>query len=164
MVSGIRARTAAAAALAMAAVLAGGGLWLHALLRANLLDNTTGRAELAARKVAAQLDNRTLPPGGRLPVPESGVDLVLVQDAAGRTVATTGDPKHTPDLTGVPLPGPGADARSAVLPPARPGGERRAVVVVEAPGAHRVYAMTVLGDVDDATRAVAIGLLAGAPP
>ncbi|MFD6914833.1 sensor histidine kinase [Streptomyces virginiae] len=164
MVSGIRARTAAAAALAMAAVLAGGGLWLHALLRANLLDNTTGRAELAARKVAAQLDNRTLPPGGRLPVPESGVDLVLVQDAAGRTVATTGDPKHTPDLTGVPQPGPGADARSAVLPPTRPGGERRAVVVVEAPGAHRVYAMTVLGDVDDATRAVAIGLLAGAPP
>lgn len=164
MVSGIRARTAAAAALAMAAVLAGGGLWLHALLRANLLDNTTGRAELAARKVAAQLDNRTLPPGGRLPVPESGVDLVLVQDAAGRTVATTGDPKHTPDLTGAPRPGPGADSRSAVLPPARPGGERRAVVVVEAPGAHRVYAMTVLGDVDDATRAVAIGLLAGAPP
>ncbi|PWK73283.1 signal transduction histidine kinase [Streptomyces sp. CG 926] len=164
MVSGIRARTAAAAALAMAAVLAGGGLWLHALLRANLLDNTTGRAELAARKVAAQLDNRTLPPGGRLPVPESGVDLVLVQDAAGRTVASTGDPKLTPDLAGAPRPGPGADSRSAVLPPARPGGERRAVVVVEAPGAHTVYAMTVLGDVDDATGAVAIGLLAGAPP
>ncbi|MGW3325622.1 sensor histidine kinase [Streptomyces virginiae] len=164
MVSGIRARTAAAAALAMAAVLAGGGLWLHALLRANLLDNTTGRAELAARKVAAQLDSRTLPPGGRLPAPESGVDLVLVQDAAGRTVAATGDPKHTPDLAGAPRPGPGADSRSAVLPPARPGGERRAVVVVEAPGAHTVYAMTVLGDVDDATRAVAIGLLAGAPP
>ncbi|MFJ7587268.1 sensor histidine kinase [Streptomyces sp. NPDC097617] len=164
MVSGIRARTAAAAALAMAAVLAGGGLWLHALLRANLLDNTTGRAELAARKVAAQLDSRTLPPGGRLPAPESGVDLVLVRDAAGRTVASTGDPTHTPDLDGAPLPGPGADSRSAVLPPARPGGERRAVVVVGAPGAHTVYVMTVLGDVDDATRAVAIGLLAGAPP
>ncbi|MFI8386438.1 sensor histidine kinase [Streptomyces sp. NPDC085540] len=164
MVSGIRARTAAAAALAMAAVLAGGGLWLHALLRANLLDNTTGRAELAARKVAAQLDNRTLPTGGRLPAPESGVDLVLVRDAAGRTVASTGDPKHAPDLGGAPLPGPGDDSRSAVLPPAHPGGERRAVVVVEAPGAHTVYAMTVLGDVDDATRAVAIGLLAGAPP
>ncbi|MGZ9932821.1 sensor histidine kinase [Streptomyces sp. NC-S4] len=164
MVSGIRARTAAAAALAMAAVLAGGGLWLHALLRANLLDNTTGRAELAARKVAAQLDSRTLPAGGRLPAPESGVDLVLVRDAAGRTVASTADPKHTPDLGGAPLPGPGDDSRSAVLPPAHPGGERRAVVVVEAPGAHTVYAMTVLGDVDDATRAVAIGLLAGAPP
>ncbi|MFB7255238.1 sensor histidine kinase [Streptomyces nojiriensis] len=164
MVSGIRARTAAAAALAMAAVLAGGGLWLHALLRANLLDNTTGRAELAARKVAAQLDSRTLPTGGRLPAPESGVDLVLVRDAAGLTVASTGDPKHTPDLGGAPLPGPGDDSRSSVLPPARPGGERRAVVVVEAPGAHTVYAMTVLGDVDDATRAVAIGLLAGAPP
>lgn len=38
------------------------------------------------------------------------------------------------------------------------------MVVVEAPGAHTVYAMTVLGDVDDATRAVAVGLLAGAPP
>ncbi|MFD9013576.1 sensor histidine kinase [Streptomyces sp. NPDC059552] len=168
MVSSIRARTAAAAALAMAAVLAAGGLWLHALLRANLLDNTTGRAELAARKVAAQLDSRTLPPGGRLPAPESGVDLVLVRDEAGRTVASTGsgtgDPKHTPDLAGAPRPGPGEDSRSAVLPPARPGGERRAVVVVNAPGAHTVYAMTVLGDVDDATRAVAIGLLAGAPP
>ncbi|KOU19456.1 hypothetical protein ADK51_27280 [Streptomyces sp. WM6368] len=152
----------------MAAVLAAGGLWLHALLRANLLDNTTGRAELAARKVAAQLDSRTLPPGGRLPAPESGVDLVLVRDEAGRTVASTGtgsgDPKHTPDLAGAPRPGPGEDSRSAVLPPARPGGERRAVVVVNAPGAHTVYAMTVLGDVDDATRAVAIGLLAGAPP
>ncbi|MFD8892952.1 sensor histidine kinase [Streptomyces sp. NPDC059566] len=168
MVSSIRARTAAAAALAMAAVLAAGGLWLHALLRANLLDNTTGRAELAARKVAAQLDSRTLPPGGRLPAPESGVDLVLVRDEAGRTVASTGsgtgDPKHTPDLAGAPRPGPGEDSRSAVLPPARPGGERRAVVVVNAPGAHTVYAMTVLGDVDDATRAVAIGLLAGGPP
>ncbi|MFI7354603.1 sensor histidine kinase [Streptomyces avidinii] len=164
MVSSIRARTAAAAALAMAAVLAAGGLWLHALLRANLLDNTTGRAELAARKVAAQLDSRTLPPGGRLPAPESGVDLILVRDEAGRTVAGTGDPKHAPDLTGAPRPGPGEDSRSAVLPPARPGGERRAVVVVEAPGAHTVYAMTVLGDVDDATRAVAIGLMAGAPP
>ncbi|MFI0206551.1 MULTISPECIES: cell wall metabolism sensor histidine kinase WalK [Streptomyces] len=170
MVSSIRARTAAAAALAMAAVLAAGGLWLHALLRANLLDNTTGRAELAARKVAAQLDSRTLPPGGRLPAPESGVDLVLVRDEAGRTVASTGtgtgtgDPKHAPDLAGAPRPGPGEDSRSAVLPPARPGGERRAVVVVNAPGAHTVYAMTVLGDVDDATRAVAIGLLAGAPP
>ncbi|MFE6839789.1 sensor histidine kinase [Streptomyces sp. NPDC057705] len=163
----VRTRTAAAAALAMAAVLAAGGLWLHALLRANLLDNTTGRTELAARKVAAQLDGRTLPPGGRLPAPESGVDLVLVRDAAGRTVATTGDPKHAPDLhrlDGAPRPGPGEDSRSAVLPPAHPGAQRRAVVAVGAPGGHTVYAMTVLGDVDDATRAVEIGLLAGAPP
>ncbi|WP_327415834.1 sensor histidine kinase [Streptomyces sp. NBC_01233] len=163
----VRARTAAAAALAMAAVLATGGLWLHALLRANLLDNTTGRTELAARKAAGRLDGRTLPPGGRLPAPESGVDLVLVRDAAGRTVATTADPKHAPDLhrlDGAPRPGPGEDSRSAVLPPAHPGAERRAVIVVEAPGGHTVYAMTVLGDVDDATRAVGIGLLAGAPP
>ncbi|MEU9376651.1 HAMP domain-containing sensor histidine kinase [Streptomyces sp. NPDC048255] len=165
----LRARTAAAAALAMAAVLAAGGLWLHSLLRANLLDNTTGRTELAARKVAAQLDGRTLPPGGRLPAPEGGVDLVLVRDAAGRTVASSGDPKDAPDL-GELRPGPGEDSRSAVLPPARPGLERRAVVAVEVPGvpgahdAGTVYAMTVLGDVDDATRAVAAGLLAGAPP
>ncbi|MGW0898578.1 sensor histidine kinase, partial [Streptomyces goshikiensis] len=56
---------------------------------------------------------------------------------------------------------------SAVLPPARPGAERRAVVVVTAPDGrevYAVYAVTVLGDVDDATRAVAIGMLAGAPP
>ncbi|KIF02560.1 hypothetical protein PL81_29260, partial [Streptomyces sp. RSD-27] len=78
MVSSLRARTALAAALAMAAVLATGGLWLYTLMRGNLLDNTTGRTELAARKVAAQVDTRTLPPGGRLPAPETGVDLVLV--------------------------------------------------------------------------------------
>lgn len=118
MVSGIRARTAAAAALAMAAVLAGGGLWLHALLRANLLDNTTGRAELAARKVAAQLDNRTLPAGGRLPAPESGVDLVLVRDAAGRTVASTGDPKLTPNSAAPRCPAPATT-------PGRPCSRRR---------------------------------------
>ncbi|MER7464363.1 HAMP domain-containing sensor histidine kinase [Streptomyces sp. NPDC097981] len=163
----LRRRAALAAALAMAAVLAAGGLWLYALLRANLLDNTTNRTELAARKVAAQLDGRTLPPGGRLPAPESGVDLVLVRDAQGRTVASTGALGDAPDLGGLrpPAPGtPGDDSRSAVLPPARPGAERRAVVVVEAPGAHEVYAVTVLGDVDDATRAIALGLLAGAPP
>ncbi|MFJ3978966.1 sensor histidine kinase [Streptomyces sp. NPDC090021] len=162
---GIRARTAAAAALAMAAVLAAGGLWLHALLRANLLDNTTGRTELAALRAAAQLDARTPPPGGRLPAPENGVDLVLVRDAAGRTVAATGgDPGRAAALDGAPRPGPGEDARSAVLPPEHPGGHRRAVVAVAAPGGYTVYAMTVLGDVDDATRAVAVGLLAGAPP
>lgn len=175
--SSVRGRAAIAAALAMAAVLAAGGLWLHTLLRANLLDNTTGRTELAARKVAAQLDGRTLPTGGRLPAPEGGVDLVLVRDAQGRTVATSGDPEADPgpDFGGL-RPGPGDDSRSAVLPPARPGAERRVVVAVEVPdppGAHApgaphhaqtVYAMTVLGDVDDATGAVAFGLLAGAPP
>ncbi|MFD4246474.1 sensor histidine kinase [Streptomyces sp. NPDC058525] len=183
MASTVRARTAMAAALAMAAVLATGGLWLYALLRANLLDNTTGRTELAARKVAAQVDSRTLPPGGRLPAPERGVDLVLVRDAQGRTVATSGDPADVPDLGDLGGLGPGGgsgggsggsgsgeDSRSAVLPPARPGGERRVAVAVEAagpPGAHdphTVYAVTVLGDVDDATGAVAVGLLAGAPP
>ncbi|MCY0952835.1 sensor histidine kinase [Streptomyces sp. H27-S2] len=177
----LRARAAAAAALAMAAVLGAGGLWLFALLRANLLDNTTGRTELAARKVAAQLDARAVPPGGRLPAPEGGVDLVLVRDAAGRTLAGSGNPDDAPDFGGL-RPGPGEDSRSAVLPPSRPGAERRVVVVVQVPGAaqvagavrvpgapgahdpHTVYAMTVLGDVDDATGAVAAGLLAGAPP
>ncbi|MFC9296213.1 sensor histidine kinase [Streptomyces sp. NPDC057011] len=165
MASSVRARAAVAAALAMAAVLAAGGLWLHTLLRANLLENATGRTELAARKVAARFDGRTPPPGGRLPAPEGGVDLVLVRDAQGRTVASSGD-APAPDLAGL-RPGPDGDARSAVLPPARPGAERRVLVAVEAPGppgARTVYAMTVLGDVDDATRAVAIGLLAGAPP
>ncbi|MFF4456026.1 sensor histidine kinase [Streptomyces goshikiensis] len=162
----LRRRAAAAAALAMAAVLGAGGLWLYTLLRANLLDNTTGRTELAARKVAAQLDTGSLPPGGRLPAPEGGVDLVLVKDARGRTVATSGDPKDTPEL-GRLRPAAGVDSHSAVLPPARPGAERRAVVVVTAPDGrevYAVYAVTVLGDVDDATRAVAIGMLAGAPP
>ncbi|MFG2879642.1 sensor histidine kinase [Streptomyces sp. NPDC048337] len=172
MASTVRARTAMAAALAMAAVLATGGLWLFTLLRANLLDNTTGRTELAARKVAAQFDGRTPPPGGRLPAPENGVDLVLVRDAQGRTLASSRDPEDAPDLAGL-RPGPDGDARSAVLPPARPGAERRVAVAVEVPGppgAHApqatqtVYALTVLGDVDDATRAVAIGLSAGAPP
>ncbi|WP_327284953.1 MULTISPECIES: HAMP domain-containing sensor histidine kinase [unclassified Streptomyces] len=167
MASPLRRRAAVAAALAMAAVLAAGGLWLYTLLRANLLDNTTGRTELAARKVAAQLRGDGVPPGGRLAAPESGVDLVLVRDAQGRTVASTGDLGDAPDLGGLrpPPPGaPGEDSRSAVLAPAHPGAERRAVVVVEAPGAHEVYAVTVLGDVDDATRAIALGLLAGAPP
>ncbi|MFD9408474.1 sensor histidine kinase [Streptomyces sp. NPDC059989] len=165
MASTVRARAAVAAALAMAAVLATGGLWLHTLLRGNLLDNTTGRTELAARKAAAQTEGRIPPPGGRLPAPEGGVDLVLVRDARGRTVATSGEPEAVPgpDLAGL-RPGADGDSRSAVLPPARPGAQRRVVVAVEAPGAHTVYAMTVLGDVDDATRAVAIGLLAGAPP
>ncbi|MFI8102353.1 LCP family protein [Streptomyces sp. NPDC086023] len=53
----------------MAAVLGAGGLWLYGLLRANLLDNTTGRTEPAARRTAAQVDTGTLPavlpdPGG----------------------------------------------------------------------------------------------------
>nr|WSX50245.1 HAMP domain-containing histidine kinase [Streptomyces sp. NBC_00974] len=169
----LRARAAAAAALAMAAVLAAGGLWLYTVLRANLIENTTARTELTARKVAAQIDTGTLPADGRLPAPEDGVDLVLVRDASGRTVATSGDLKDTPELTGLRLAPPGDDSRSAVLPAARPGTERRVVVAVAAPGPsgppgahhpHTVYAMTVLGDVDNANRAVALGLLAGAPP
>ncbi|MET3986719.1 HAMP domain-containing sensor histidine kinase [Streptomyces sp. PvR034] len=171
MVSSVRARAALAAALAMTAVLAMGGIWLYGLLRANLMDNTNGRTELAARKVAAQLDTRTLPTG-RLPAPESGVDLVLVLDSAGAVTAASGDPGRLPaELAGL-RPAAGTDSRAAVLPPPAPGsGERRAVVVVRSPGPagaagapHYVYAMTVLGDVDGATRSVAYGMLGGAPP
>lgn len=153
----------------MAAVLAAGGLWLYTLLRANFIENATGRTELAARKVAGQYDTGSLPARGRLPAPEGGVDLVLVRNAAGAVVATSGDLKDTPELTEL-SPAPGRDVRSAVLPPARPGAQRRVVVAVDAPGPpgahdpHTVYAATVLGDVDDANRAVALGLLAGAPP
>lgn len=162
-----------AAALAMAAVLAAGGLWLYTVLRANLIENTTARTELTARKVASQIDTGILPAGGRLPAPEGGVDLVLVRDAGGRIVATSGDLEDTPELTELHPAPTGDDSRSAVLPAARPGTERRVVVAVGAPGPpgppgahhpHTVYAMTVLGDVDDANRAVALGLLAGAPP
>ncbi|CAM5551297.1 two-component sensor histidine kinase [Streptomyces avidinii] len=172
----LRTRAAVAAALAMAAVLAAGGLWLYTVLRANLIENTTARTELTARKVASQIDTGILPAGGRLPAPEGGVDLVLVRDADGRIVATSGNLEDAPELGG-PQPAPAGDAsRSAVLPAARPGTERRVVVAVGAPGPpglpgapaarrpHTVYAMTVLGDVDDANRAVALGLLAGAPP
>ncbi|MER6518193.1 HAMP domain-containing sensor histidine kinase [Streptomyces sp. NPDC001553] len=169
MVRTLRARAAAAAALAMAAVLGAGGLWLYTLLRANLLDNTTGRTELAARKVVAQLDTRTLAPGGRLAAPEGGVDLVLVRDAAGRTVAGSRDPRGTPHFDGL-RPAAGEDSRSAVVPLGRAGSERGVAVVVRSPGPpggegpYTVYAMTVLRDVDDATRAIGVGLLAGAPP
>ncbi|WP_330332066.1 HAMP domain-containing histidine kinase [Streptomyces sp. NBC_00536] len=169
LLGSVRARAALGAALAMAAVLAVGGIWLYGVLRANLLENTTGRTELAARKVAAQLDTRALP-AGRLPAPESGVDLVFVLDAAGRVTASTGDPGRLAAELAALRPAAGDDSRAAVLPPPAPGGgERRAVVVVSAPGpagtaAHYVYAMTVLGDVDDATRSVAYGMLGGAPP
>ncbi|MER5931694.1 HAMP domain-containing sensor histidine kinase [Streptomyces sp. NPDC002054] len=168
--SSLRARAALAAALAMAALLAAGGLWLHGLLRANLLDNTASRTELATRKAAAQADAHTLPADGRLPAPDGGVDLLLVLDAHGRTLAAGGNTRAvTPaELAGVRPPA-GSDSRTVVLPADRPGGQRRGVVVVEAQGAGpgervSVYAMTVLGDVDDATRAVAFGLVAGAPP
>ncbi|MDJ0383422.1 HAMP domain-containing sensor histidine kinase [Streptomyces sp. G-G2] len=175
VLSSVRARAAVAAALAMAAVLAAGGIWLYSLLRANLLDNTTGRTELAARKVAAQLDTRTPTlPSGRVAAPESGVDLVLVLDARGGLAAASADPGPLPAELAALRPAAGNDSRAAVLPAPPPGGgERRAVVVVTAPGPpggadpgapHYVYALTVLGDVDDATRSIALGMLGGAPP
>ncbi|MFI2237210.1 sensor histidine kinase [Streptomyces chrestomyceticus] len=168
----MRGRTAAAAALAMGLVLAVGGGWLYALLRANLLDNTTSRTEVAARKVAAQADTGALPEV--LPSPADGVDLVLVMDATGRVVATslrTADPLAA-ELRGL-RPSPGQDSADRVLtgsPAAAAGGARADVVVVRAspPGGsgqeRYVYAVTVLSDVDDATHAIGVALLASAPP
>ncbi|MFF3273002.1 sensor histidine kinase [Streptomyces chrestomyceticus] len=168
----MRGRTAAAAALAMGLVLAVGGGWLYALLRANLLDNTTSRTEVAARKVAAQADTGALPEV--LPSPADGVDLVLVLDATGRVVATslrTADPLAA-ELRGL-RPSPGQDSADRVLtgsPAAAAGGARADVVVVRAspPGGsgqeRYVYAVTVLSDVDDATHAIGVALLASAPP
>ncbi|WP_030016948.1 sensor histidine kinase [Streptomyces monomycini] len=168
----MRGRTAAAAALAMGLVLAVGGGWLYVLLRANLLDNTTSRTEVAARKVAAQADTGALPEV--LPSPAEGVDLVLVLDAAGQVVATslrTADPLAA-ELRGL-RPSPGQDSADRVLtgsPAAAAGGTRADVVVVRAspPGGsgqeRYVYAVTVLSDVDDATHAIGVALLASAPP
>ncbi|MER5884733.1 HAMP domain-containing sensor histidine kinase [Streptomyces sp. NPDC001941] len=156
----VRGRSAAAAALAMALLLAVGGAWLHTLLRANLLENANGRTELAARKVASQADTGTLP--ARLPAPEGGVDLVVVLDARGHVVAATRDTTPTPALTGF-RPPTGEDSATRILP----GGERHDLVVVRAttPGgeARYVYGMTVLSDVDAATGAIGWVLVATAP-
>ncbi|WP_329428038.1 sensor histidine kinase [Streptomyces sp. NBC_01268] len=159
----VRGRSAAAAALAMALLLTVGGVWLHSLLRANLLENANGRTELAARKVAAQADTGTLP--ARLPASEGGVDLVVVVDARGHVVAATRDtaPDDVPALTGF-RPPPGEDSATRILP----GGERSDLVVIRAttPGgeARYVYGMTVLSDVDAATGAIGWVLLATTPP
>ncbi|GGR19344.1 sensor histidine kinase [Streptomyces netropsis] len=164
----VRGRSAAAAALAMALVLAAGGGWLYVILRANLLDNANGRTELAAREVAARADAGPLP--SLLPAPRSGVDVVLVLDPRGTVVATS-RPSAGPlarEFAAL-RPQPGQDAASKVLCCSRAmNGERGDVVVVRAtpaPGEERyVYALTVLNDVDDATHAIALGLLGGAPP
>ncbi|MEV4505159.1 sensor histidine kinase [Streptomyces klenkii] len=176
----VRGRCAAAAALAMAVVLGVGGTWLYTVLRANLLDTTTGRTELAAREVAAQADAGELP--ALLGAPRAGVDIVLVLDADGHVVATTRPSAEALAEELAPLrPEPGRDAAHRILSGARAAGgggragdpDRADVVAVRAPappgpGGERkeryVYALTVLNDVDGATHAVAVGLLAGAPP
>ncbi|MFF7026001.1 sensor histidine kinase [Streptomyces klenkii] len=175
----VRGRCAAAAALAMAVVLGVGGTWLYLVLRANLLDTTTGRTELAAREVAAQADAGELP--ALLAAPRTGVDIVLVLDADGRVVATTRPSAEALAEELAPLrPEAGRDSAHRILSGARAAGGGRAgepdradVVAVRAPappgpGGERheryVYALTVLNDVDGATHAVAVGLLAGAPP
>ncbi|MFE5870925.1 sensor histidine kinase [Streptomyces roseifaciens] len=169
----LRGRCAAAAALAMAVVLGVGGTWLYTVLRANLLDTTTGRTELAAREVAAQADAGELP--ALLASPRTGVDVVLVLDAHGAVVATTRPSAEALAREVAPLrPDAGHDAAHRILSGGlAAGGDRGDVVVVRAaappgPGGERqeryVYALTVLNDVDGATHAIALGLLAGAPP
>ncbi|MEU1677121.1 HAMP domain-containing sensor histidine kinase [Streptomyces roseifaciens] len=169
----LRGRCAAAAALAMAVVLGVGGTWLYTVLRANLLDTTTGRTELAAREVAAQADAGELP--ALLASPRTGVDVVLVLDAHGAVVATTRPSAEALAREVAPLrPEAGHDAAHRILSGGlAAGGDRGDVVVVRAaappgPGGERqeryVYALTVLNDVDGATHAIAVGLLAGAPP
>ncbi|MEU1825963.1 MULTISPECIES: sensor histidine kinase [Streptomyces] len=160
----VRGRCAAAAALAMALVLTAGGAWLYTVLRANLLDNVSGRTELAAREVAARADAGPLP--ALLPAPRDGVDVVLVLDPRGTAIATT-RPSAEPlaHRFAALRPAPGADTASTVT--RAMGGQRGDLVVVRAtpPGAEEryVYALTVLSDVDDATHTIAMGLLAAAP-
>ncbi|MEU3356167.1 HAMP domain-containing sensor histidine kinase [Streptomyces sp. NPDC037389] len=160
----VRGRCAAAAALAMALLLAAGGAWLYTVLRANLLDNVSGRTELAAREVAARADAGPLP--ALLPAPRDGVDVVLVLDPHGTVIATTRPSAEPLARRVAPLrPAPGADTAGAVS--RAMGGQRGDLVVVRAtpPGAQEryVYALTVLSDVDDATHTIAMGLLAAAP-
>ncbi|MFF4158048.1 sensor histidine kinase [Streptomyces sp. NPDC001678] len=160
----VRGRCAAAAALAMALLLTAGGAWLYTVLRANLLDNVSGRTELAAREVAARADAGPLP--ALLPAPRDGVDVVLVLDPRGTVIATTRPSAEPLARRLAPLrPAPGADTASTVT--RAMGGQRGDLVVVRAtpPGAEEryVYALTVLSDVDDATHTIAMGLLAAAP-
>lgn len=160
----VRGRCAAAAALAMALLLTAGGAWLYTVLRANLLDNVSGRTELAAREVAARADAGPLP--ALLPAPRDGVDVVLVLDPRGTVIATTRPSAEPLARRFAPLrPAPGADTAGAVT--RAMGGQRGDLVVVRAtpPGAEEryVYALTVLSDVDDATHTIAMGLLAAAP-
>lgn len=148
----------------MALLLTAGGAWLYTVLRANLLDNVSGRTELAAREVAARADAGPLP--ALLPAPRDGVDVVLVLDPRGTVIATTRPSAEPLARRFAPLrPAPGADTASTVT--RAMGGQRGDLVVVRAtpPGAeeHYVYALTVLSDVDDATHTIAMGLLAAAP-
>lgn len=166
----LRGKVAGAAALAMALLLAAGGVWLYIVLRSNLLDNTTGRTELAARKVAAQVGTGTV--GTLLPAPDGGVDLVVVLDARGRVTAMTQRPGAAGTAAALAAFRPPTDQDSAtrIFDPDGDGRHDLAVVVrAQPPGtspaeAGYVYAVTVLSDVDDATRAIAYGLFASAPP
>ncbi|MFD7104238.1 sensor histidine kinase [Streptomyces celluloflavus] len=163
----VRGRAAVAAALTMALVLTVGGGWLAATLRANLLDNTTGRTELAARKVAAQVDTGVLPE--QLGAPASGVDVVLVTDGTGGVVAASRwqAASLAADLAGFRPPAEQDSASQIVVGGPVAANERADVVVVRAAppggGERYVYAVTVLSDVDDATHAIRVGMLVVAP-
>ncbi|MEU5543379.1 ATP-binding protein [Streptomyces sioyaensis] len=159
----VRARAATAAALVMAMVLAVGGAWLYVTLTDNLLDNTQDRTELAARKVAGTTG--ALP--RHLPQPAGGVDVVVVLGPRGQPLAGTGpDPAAgAAELAGF-RPGPGKQASSKVLPKTAASDQRSLAVVVRADspqGTRYVYAITALADLNDATRALGMTLLAGGP-
>ncbi|MEV0263577.1 HAMP domain-containing sensor histidine kinase [Streptomyces sp. NPDC050617] len=166
----VRARATAAAALTMAVILAAGGGWLYLVLRHNLLDNAAERTELAARKTAAGLGPE--PGDGRssagLAQPDGGVDSVFVLGPRGQVLAGTGpDPaSRAAGLAGFRPPA-GQDSASRVLCCAKAaGGQRSVAVVVRAPsprGDRYVYGITVLNDVSNATSALALTLLIGAP-
>lgn len=159
----VRARAATAAALVMAMVLAVGGAWLYMTLTDNLLDNTQDRTELAARKVAA----RTGPLPRHLPQPAGGVDAVVVLGSRGQALAGTGpDPTVGAAALAGFRPGPGRESSSKVLPTTAASGQRSLAVVVRADstqGTRYVYALTTLADLNDATRALGVTLLAGGP-
>lgn len=166
----LRARTTVAAVLTMIVALTAGGGWLFLTLRGNLLDNAADRTELAARKTAATATPAPAPgtPPTDLPEPDNAVDAVLVLDAHGRPLASTAPhPAARAARLADFRPPPGEDSAVREFPADEAlSGHRTMIAVVHTrtPGGDRyVYALTVLNDVADAGRALAVTLLAGGP-
>ncbi len=149
----------------MTVLLVLGGLWLFTTLRANLLDSTEDRTELAARKVAADVAADQLT--SHLPDPEGGVDSLVVLTPDGTALAGT-DPDPAALSAGLAAfrPGPGHDSASRVETQAGRTDQRGVVSVVRAEspdGTRYVYARTELDDVDEAIRALSTALIAAGP-
>ncbi len=163
----LRARTTVAAALTMVLALTAGGGWLYLTLRGNLLDNAGARTELAARKITTFPAASPVHPVP-LPEPAGGVDAVLVLDAHGHPVASTAP---APAARAARLadfrPAAGSDSAVRVFSADQVLTSHDSVVAVvrtpSAAGGHYVYALTMLNDVADAGRALAVTLLAGGP-